>query len=165
MKRSLVLACAALAFAAAPAAGIAAVPPANGDDVVLPDGSVYQLGDDGAYHLIPDVATANAMQLDWNGLAQVGSLDGPVGDPIPSVAAAAAPQVVASTRTATVSVPPANGDDVVLPDGSVYQLGDDGAYHLIPDVATANAMHLDWNGLAQVGSLDGPVGDPIPSVD
>jgi hypothetical protein len=46
----------------------------------------------------------------------------------------------------------------------VYQLGDDGLYHWIPNVATANAMHLDWNDLVVTDALDAPAGDDILSV-
>jgi hypothetical protein len=144
----------ALAAAAGPV-----VTPANGSDILLPDGSVYQLNDDGSYSWIPDVATADAMGLDWSALQFVGSLSGPVGNQIPSVA----PAAKAPAAPAAPSLAQANGNDVLLPDGSVYQRNDDGSYSWIPDVATANAMGLDWNNLRAVDSLDGPVANPFPA--
>jgi hypothetical protein len=65
---------------------------------------------------------------------------------------------------ASPAVTPANGNDVILPDGSVYQLNDDGSYSWIPDVATANAMGLDWNSLQPVDTLPGPAGPQFPAV-
>jgi len=157
MKLWLTSACALLALALTPLVATAAN--ANGNDVILPDGSVYQLDADGAYHWIPDVATANAMHLDWSSLQPVASLDAPVGDPYSSTTASSAPAAF-STLT---SVVPADGSDVLLPDGTVYQLGSDDEYHAIPDVATANAMHLDWTNLQLADELPGPAGDPIAS--
>jgi len=61
-------------------------------------------------------------------------------------------------------VTPANGNDYILPSGDVYELGDDGNYHWVPDVATANAMGVDWNSLTFEDTLDAPVGDAFPSV-
>ena len=143
------------------------ITPANGNDVVLPDGSVYQLNDDGSYSWIPDVATANAMGVDWNSLQPVAALDGPEGDPFPPVLVLTNASVNVLGTSAAVAKPAvakANGNDVILPDGSIYQRNDDGSYSWIPDVATANAMGVDWNGLEAVDSLDGPEGDPFPKV-
>ena len=143
------------------------ITPANGYDVIFPDGAVYQLNDDGSYSYIPDVTTANAMGLDWNGLAPVETLDGPIGESFPTVVVlsnASVNPLAASAEPVKPVVTPANGNDVIFPDGSVYQLNEDGSYSLIPDVATANAMGLDWNGLEPVDSLDGPVGTPFPKV-
>jgi hypothetical protein len=100
------------------------------------------------------------MGLDWSALQFVGSLSGPVGNQIPSVA----PAAKAPAAPAAPSLAQANGNDVLLPDGSVYQRNDDGSYSWIPDVATANAMGLDWNNLRAVDSLDGPVANPFPAV-
>ena len=137
-------------------AATAAVTPANGNDVILPGGEVYQLDADGLYHLIPDVATANAMKLDWNNLQALDTLPGDTGDGYPTVTTS----VPVSTLVAQshVTVTPANGNDVILPDGSEYQLGDDGLYHYIPDLATAQAMHLSWDDLQPADTLPGPEG-------
>jgi hypothetical protein len=86
MKRQLVLAAAAVSLLTASgvsSAVAASVTPANGNDVVLPDGSVWQGNPDGSYSWIPDVATADAMGVDWNTLQPVDSLPGPVGTPFP----------------------------------------------------------------------------------
>jgi hypothetical protein len=143
------------------------ITPANGNDVVLPDGTVYQQNDDGTYSWIPNVATANAMGLDWGNLQQVATLPGPVGDRFPAVvelsnASANRAGTSSATAPAKPAVAKANGNDVVLPDGTVYQLNDDGSYSWIPDVATANAMGLDWNSLQLLDELDGPLGTPFP---
>jgi hypothetical protein len=144
-----------------------AITAANGNDVVLPDGSVYQQNDDGSYSWIPNVATANAMGLDWDNLQSVDVLPGPVGDRFPAVASLAN----ASASRLTTGIAPAqaapvaarsNGNDFLLPDGSVYELTDDGSYSWIPDVATATAMGVNFNDLVQVDELDGPTGMPFP---
>jgi hypothetical protein len=159
LRRLLVVAVLTTAAAIAIPAALA-VTPANGEDVILPSGDVYQLGDDGAYHLIPDVATANAMVLRWDALEIVEGVPGDVGMPLASVNATA----TTSTTSGLKPLAQANGEDVILPSGDVYQFGDDGSYHLIPDVATANAMGLDWNDLDEVDSVPGDVGDAYPSV-
>jgi hypothetical protein len=142
----------------------AAVTPANGNDFVLPDGTVYELDADGVFHLIPNVATGNAMHLNWNAMTPVDSIDGDVGDPFPSVAVLTNARGAVATGTAKVAAVLANGSDFILPDGSVYQLDADGVYHLVPDVATGNAMHLSWNALQLLDALDSDVGNPFPSV-
>jgi hypothetical protein len=157
-KRLLVTAAvASLLSIGAPSAFAAttAVTPANGNDVVFPDGMVYQENGDGSYSLIPNVATANAMGLNWGALQPVVTLPGPVSSPFPSTVAPPVTQP---------AVTPANGNDVVLPDGSVYQGNGDGTWSWIPDVATANAMGLQWNNLLSVDALPGPVGVPFTSV-
>ena len=87
MKKRIVLAAitSVVALAGVPAASAAGVAPANGNDVILPNGDVYQLGDDGVYQLIPDVATGDAMNLDWNALTPVDELDADVGSAFPDV--------------------------------------------------------------------------------
>jgi hypothetical protein len=153
MRKHLVLAAAVglLTVLTVPSA-LATVTPANGNDVVLPDGSVYQGNADGSYSQIPDVATGDAMGLNWSALTPVDAVPGPVSDPFPSV------------LTAEPGVTPANGNDVVLPDGSVYQGNADGSYSWIPNAATANAMGIDWSSLQPVDTLPGPLGAPFPSV-
>ena len=69
-----------------------------------------------------------------------------------------------SSTLAEAAVTPANGNDFILPDGTVYQLDSNGVYHWIPDAATGLAMHVDGNALQQLNALDGPVGAPFPSV-
>ena len=163
----------AVAVPAAMADSSVGVTPANGSDYILPDGSVYQQNDDGSYSWIPNVATANAMGLDWTNLIPVSFLDGPVGDPFPSVLGlsnASFNRTGGSTSTGSTSVPvtPANGLDYYLPNGQVYQDNQDGTCSWIPDVATGNAMHLDWNDLIPVDDVtDLPcdVGTPFPHVD
>ncbi len=127
----------------------------------LPDGSVYQANDDGTFSLIPDVATANAMKLVWNTLQPVDEVPGPTAAPFASVVPLVNPSF---NRLAGVPLTRANGNDVVLPDGSVYQGNDDGTYSWIPNVATANAMGVVWNALQPVDELPGPEGTAFPSV-
>jgi hypothetical protein len=122
----------ALALVAVPPALAVSITPANGLDYILPKGDVYQLGPNGSYHLIPDVATANAMGLRWNQLSKVASVS-PVGTSLPSVLPPAAQPPLRIAMPSTL----ANGKDYILPNA---QLGADNSYHLIPDVATANAM-------------------------
>jgi hypothetical protein len=146
---------------------------ANGNDVVLPNGSVYQENADGSYSWIPTLATANAMGVNWGSLQQVDVLPGPVGPPFPAIVGLANAEVnplakagsTSSTPAPEVAVTPANGNDVILPDGSIWQGNSDGSYSWIPDVATAKAMGLNWNTLQSVDSLPGPVGTPFTPVD
>ena len=144
---------------------------ANGNDYVLPDGSVYQQNDDGSYSWIPNIATATAMGIDWSALQPVSALDGPVGDPFPSVLGLSNASFnrsgggTTTSGTGTVKVTPANGSDYVLPNGQIYQDNGDGTCSWIPDVATGNAMHLDWNDLIAVDSLPCDVGQPFAHVD
>jgi hypothetical protein len=168
MKKYVVLAALAsllVAVGVSSTLAAAAVTSANGTEVILPDGNVYQQNADGTYSLIPDVATANAMRLDWNALESVGELPGPAGEPLPSVVELTNARVTVSNAATRSPITPANGSEVILPDGNVYQQNADGTYSLIPDVATANAMRLDWNALESVGELPGPAGDPLPSVN
>lgn len=53
----------------------------------------------------------------------------------------------------------------LTPDGSVYTLDTDiEAWRHIPDVATANAMGLDWNNLDRVEEVPQPTGPDWPSL-
>ena len=142
----------------------AAVTPANGNDFVLPNGDVYQQDADGVFHHVADVATANAMHLDWNGLLAVDSIDGDIGADIALGGSAGTVQLSNSRVASGAAVPRANGNDFVLPNGDVYELADDGSYRWIPDVATANAMRLDWNALQPIDDLGDAVGAPFASV-
>jgi hypothetical protein len=173
MRKSAVIAvlvALAIAVVVPSALGDATIPQANGNDFILPDGSVYQLNDDGTYSWVPNIATATAMGIDWGSLQQVVALDGPVGAPVPSVLGLANASFNrtgggTSTGGSSVKVPPANGDDYVLPNNQVYQDNHDGTCSWIPDVATGNAMHLDWNNLVPVDTLPCDVGYPFPHVD
>ena len=145
--------------------------PANGNDYVLPDGSVYQQNDDGSFSWVPNVATANAMGLDWNSLQPVNELDGPVGQPVPSVLGLSNASFNRSgggsaSGAPSVKVTPANGLDYVLDNGQVWQDNGDGTCSWIPDVATGNAMGLDWNDMIPSGdTLPCDPGYPFPHVD
>src|SRR5689334_5553882 len=105
MKRWCLVLCSLAALLGLPATAGAA-------DALLPDGSVYRPGDDGVYRWIPDVATANALGVNWNDLQLVDELPGPAGDPLP----------VVQTRT-TLGLAPAapaahaHVDALILPDG------------------------------------------------
>ena len=174
---------AALALIAAPAVPSAladsssvAVTPANGNYIVLPDGPVYQQNDDGSWSWIPDIATANAMGLDWTSLQPATQVPGPIGAPFPSVVTLtnASPNRTATTAGTTAgtttgssqaaAIVRAIDDDLVLPDGQVYQENSDGSFSWIPDVSTGNAMGLNWNDLQPVDDLPGPVGLPFEHV-
>ena len=78
------------------------------------------------------------------------------------VALVIAVAVPAAFADSPSSITPANGNDFILPDGSVYQQNDDGTFSWIPNVATGNAMGLDWNNLQPVDALDGSVVAPVP---
>ncbi len=149
---------AVLAVCMIPSAVSAAVTPADGADFILPDNDVYQLGPNGAYHLIPDVATADAMGIKWNQLARATSLS-PIGAAFTSVLPPAAPTPMTLMPPTTL----ANGQDFILPDHAVYQRDGSGVYHWIPDLATANAMGLKWSGLRTVKAVS-PIGSAIKSV-
>jgi hypothetical protein len=176
MKKQAVLASLAVLAALAVAVTVPAafgdssngVPPANGNDYVLPDGSVYQQNDDGTFSWVPNVATGNAMGLDWNNLTPVSQLDGSISDPIPSVQSlsnASFNRTGGTTANSVVKVTPANGWDYYLPNGQVWQDNLDGTCSWIPDVATGNAMHVDWNNLVEVDTLPCDPGMPFPHVD
>jgi len=146
-------------FAVAIPSAIAAtaITPANGNEFLLPTGNLYQLGSNGVYHLVPDLPTATEMGVLWAQVKHVNSVT-PIGRPLPSV--------LTLPTTQVTTVPPttmANGKDYVLPGGSVYQLDAKGVYHLIPDILTARAMHVDWAKLVHVKSLK-PIGPPLRSV-
>jgi hypothetical protein len=146
------------------------ITPANGSDFILPDGTVYQQADDGTFSWIPNIATANAMGLDWNSLQPVDSLDGTVVAPFPSVLGLSNASFNRSgsgsgSGAGSVKVTPANGYDYLLDNSQVYQDNFDGTCSWIPDVATGNAMHVDWNNLIPVDELPCDVGYPFPHVD
>jgi hypothetical protein len=166
----------AVAVPAALADSSISITPANGSDYILPDGTVYQQNDDGTFSWIPDVATANAMGLDWSSLIPVTGLDGPVVESFPSILTLSNPSFNRTGATggtspavgsARPSITPANGNDYALPDGQVYQDNGDGTCSWVPDVATGNAMGLDWNALIQIDDLSEvpcSVGTPFPHV-
>ena len=169
-KQAVVATLIALAIAVAVPAAFADSPssitPANGNDFILPDGSVYQQNDDGTFSWIPNVATGNAMGLDWSNLQPVDALDGSVVQPFPSVLGLSN---ASFNRTGTTGssagapkVTPANGWDYVLGNGQVWQDNFDGTCSWIPDVATGNAMHVDWNNLTMVDALPCDPGMPFP---
>jgi hypothetical protein len=170
---------AVLALIAAPAVPSAladsssvAVTPANGNDIVLPDGTVYQQNDDGSWSWIPDIATANAMGLDWTSLQPATQVPGPISTPFPSVVTLtnASPNRTGTTGGTTTgssqvaALVRAIDDDLMLPDGQVYQENSDGSFSWIPDATTGNAMGLNWNDLQPVAALPGPVGLPFAHV-
>ena len=158
------LAAALLTFGAL--AGLLMVPtalgvvPANGRDFVLPSGDVYQLGPQGQYHLIPDVATANAMRLNWNTLNITSSVS-PIGAPYPSIVPAARTELQPVVTMVSIAAK-ANGADYILPNGAVFQKDANGWFHWIPNTATANAMGIKWNQLIRVNSV-GLIGPALPT--
>jgi len=147
------------------------VTPANGNDYILPDGTVYQESEDGTFSWIPNIATANAMGLDWNSLQPVTALPGPVVEPFASVLSLSNASFNrtgggSGSDPSSARVTPANGMDYLLDNDQIYQDNGDGTCSWIPDVATGNAMHLDWNNLVPVGdTLPCDVGYPFPHVD
>jgi hypothetical protein len=130
---------------------------ANGADFVVPGGSLYQLDAKGVYHLVPDILTANAMHIDWKQVKHVASVK-PIGAPLKSVVVSVR-KVCAKTTTTPAR---ANGNEYILPNGNVYQLTG-GAFHLIPDLATASAMGLNWATLHRINGISW-AGTPIASV-
>lgn len=135
-------------------------------DVILPDGSVYRFdGDSQTWRHIPDVDTANAMGVDWNNLAEDDSLPGPQGPDWPSVDQPSAPPPPPPAESGPPPPPSSQGGDEIDPSGNVYRF--DPAleqWRHIPDVATANAMGVDWNNLQSVGGPPQPQGPDWPEV-
>jgi hypothetical protein len=164
---------------AVPSALAAGVPvtPANGNDFILPDGTVYQQNDDGTFSWVPNVATSQAMGITMDMLQPVTELDGVVGVPFPSVlglANASFNRLGSSPAGAPSSVPvtPTNGNDYLLPDGQIYQDNGDGTCSWVPDPATAAAMGITWNDISLIDDLSQvnggagcSVGTPFPHVD
>jgi hypothetical protein len=143
----------------APVRIVAPTTKANGMDYLLPNGSVFQRDAKGVYHWIPDVTTANAMGVTWTELRRATSVS-PVGGAIKSVIVRLQP--ACATRLAPATM--ANGKDyIVPPNNTVYQRDLGGVYHLIPDIATGNAMGLKWRQLKKVTSVS-PIGPPIRSI-
>ncbi len=181
-KQAFTAALVALAIAVAvPSALAAGVPvtPANGNDFILPDGSVYQQNDDGTFSWVPNVATATAMGITMDMLQPVDVLDGEVVAPIPSVLGLAnasfnrlAGGSAGSPAGGGAAVTPTNGNDYLLPDGQIFQDNGDGTCSWVPDPATAAAMGITWDDitivddLSEVGGGAGcDVGTPFPHVD
>ena len=71
---------------------------------------------------------------------------------------------VPSALASSVPVTPANGNDFILPDGTVYQQNDDGTFSWVPNVATSTAMGITMDMLQPVSALGGEVVAPFPSV-
>jgi hypothetical protein len=180
MKQALTAALVALAIAVAvPSALASGVPvtPANGNDFILPDGSVYQQNDDGTFSWVPNVATGVAMGITLDMLQPVSVVPGEVVAPFPSVlglANASFNRTGGGTGAASggVKVTPTNGNDYLLPNGQIFQDNGDGTCSWVPDPATANAMGITWNDvtlvddLSQVGGGAGCTpGTPFPHVD
>jgi hypothetical protein len=161
IKQALMAALAALAIAVAvPSALASGVPvtPANGNDFILPDGSVYQQNDDGTFSWVPNVATSTAMGITMDMLQPVPVLGGVVVAPFPSVLglANASFNRLGSSPTAAsggVKVTPTNHNDYLLPDGQVFQDNGDGTCSWVPDAATANAMGITWDDVTLVDDL------------
>ncbi|HUY70969.1 MAG TPA: hypothetical protein VMV08_01925 [Gaiellaceae bacterium] len=167
----------AVAVPSALAAGVS-VTPANGNDFILPDGTVYQQNDDGTFSWVPNVATATAMGITIDVLQPVPEFDGEVVAPFPSVlglANASFNRLGGSAGGASsggVTVTPTNGNDYLLPKGQIFQDNGDGSCSWVPDTATASAMGITWDDLtlvddlSQVGGGAGcTVGTPFPHVD
>ena len=152
MKRLLVLLVAGLSLLAIPVAT------ADGPDsavTVQANGATYVYDFTAqVYNLVPDFATGVNFGLNWSGsdwtgasvVVSVDDLGAPVGVALPTVWD---PAPLAE-----------------LPNGTVYCLGDDGAYHAIPDADTAFAMGMTWAGtdwtgvvhVSNVAQLPAPVG-------
>jgi hypothetical protein len=167
----------AVAVPSALAAGVS-VTPANGNDFILPDGSVYQQNDDGTFSWVPNVATATAMGITMDMLQPVPVLDGEVVAPFPSVLGlsnASFNRLGGSSGSASsgVTVTPTNGNDYLLPNGQIFQDNGDGTCSWVPDPATASAMGItSWDDLTLVDDLSEvgggagcDVGTPFPHVD
>ena len=114
--------------------------PANGNDYILPDGSVYQQNDDGTFSWIPN---SRDRRTPWASTGTTFSrsteLDGAVGRAVPvrprPVERLVQPDGGTSSGAAgAVKVTPANGWDYVLDNGQVWQDNQDGTCSWIPDV-------------------------------
>lgn len=152
MKRLLVLLVAGVALLAVPAAM------ADGPDpvVTVQQGGMTFFYDTTAqtYAQVPDYATGAWLGINWNGTSWTYAV------PVLTTGQLAAPT---GTALASVWAPIQTAE---LPDGSVYMLGTDGAYHYLTSPSTAFAHGLtwtgtDWAGVTHVSSmleLTAPVG-------
>ncbi len=155
MRRLLVLLVAGLAFLAIPVAQ------ADGPDpvVAVQQGGMTFFYDATAqvYRQVPDYATGISLGMNWSGSDWLYAV------PVLTVDQLAAP---VGTEFTSVWDPPALAE---LPDGSLYQLGDDGAYHFIPNPAIAFGVGMAWTGIDWSGAthidnplqLAAPVGAPL----
>ena len=130
----------AVAVPAAFADSPSGITPANGNDYILPDGTVYQQNDDGTFSWIPNVATG---ERDGPRLEQppagrrarrLGRRTVPV-RPRPVERVVQPDRHLGSRAPARSKVTPANGWDYVLDNGQVWQDNFDGTCSWIPDVA------------------------------
>ncbi|HEY4441650.1 MAG TPA: hypothetical protein VGN14_14420 [Candidatus Elarobacter sp.] len=117
---------------------------------------------DGLFHQVPDPDTAASLGLDWNNPTTVyGSADGlpgSIGDPIADVDAPAPPSAPAAVGFDT-------GAQYIVDGGDVYSWDvNSGTWRHIPDVATANAMGLDWNTLVATSTIPTPTGPDWPTI-
>lgn len=129
---------------------------------ILPDQSVYTLGDDGLWHHIPDPETADSLGIDWNAIPMYDQLPGDMGGELSSVAATSTATLVAQQPTSVGSTY-GIGSLVGLPDQRVLMLGADGQWHWIPDVTTFNTLQLQWSAVSWLPGLPGSEGVPLAS--
>ena len=155
MKRLLVLLVSGLALFAIPVATADGPDPA----VTVQATGVTYVYDYTAqvYRLVPDFATGVHVGLNWSGVDWTGASVVPTVDELAAPVGADLPSVWDPMQFAE------------LANGSLYSLGDDGAYHYIPDPSTAFALGMAWTGtdwfgvthLSSVDQLPGPVGDAL----
>ena len=159
MKRLLVLLVAGLALLAIPVAQ------ADGPDpvVTVQQGGMTFFYDSTAqvYWQVPDYATGVSVGMNWSGTDWLYA--------VPVLTVDQLPAPVGATELTSVWNPFTLGE---LPDGSLYSLGTDGAYHFVPNPATVVGVGavwtgLDWSGVTHISSmlqLPAPVGAPLAAL-
>lgn len=131
--------------------------------VALVDGAGYFVTfGDGYWHEVQDPSLLAGYGLSTDGATEYPSTDY-VQPVIDVLQPAGAPDDGSGSPTPAEA--PSTSTPVGTPDGAVYEWdAANGFWRLIPDVATANAMQLDWNNITAVGSPPSPLGPQWPTV-
>lgn len=132
-------------------------------EVALVDGAGYFVTfGDGYWHEVQDTSLLAGYGLSTDGATEYPSTDyvQPVIDVLgPAGGANQGSGSPSGAEAPTTSIP------AITPDGSVYTWdATNGFWRHVPDVATANAMGLDWNNMTDVGAAPTPTGPDWPSV-
>lgn len=133
-------------------------------DVITPSDDVYRYDDNqGVWRHIPGGDIAAAMGIDWGNLERMGGDPDPIGNDWTWDDLGGQPQAQPDAPPTDTSFDYgryANGlTDLIDPSGNVYRynVGVQSWLH-IPDVPTANAMGVNWNGLVSVPGQPQPYG-------
>jgi hypothetical protein len=131
--------------------------------VALVDGGGYFVTfGDGLWHEVQDTGL-----LAGYGLSTAGATEYPSADyvqPVVDVLGPAAPAAAASAPAAA-SAGPARSIPAIVNGSAVYTWdASNGFWRHVPDVATANAMGIDWNNMTAVTVTPTPTGPDWPTV-